>query len=236
MKVFYLFIKSVISNYWLLLGFAICLTILGYMHPSNSGDSEQIMQALAESYTAGYVFYLFSVLYPKAVRITPIIDISKENLRSARDLISGFFVDRGGYEELNKIEVIHLIPSVAKDLGNNRYEIDEITKKELYSIIRLASEYIQSVIFESEYLDSKDVNVLKEIVKTARKIEARVDRTNELTEEKVIEEMRCVDKKTAENLETNKNVHYKDDVTSLIKDLISLYANLDKIYKKYEGW
>ena len=53
--------------------------------------------AIATGYASGYIIYFLSVIVPKASRVAPIISISKDNFRYARDEIGGFFLEKGGH-------------------------------------------------------------------------------------------------------------------------------------------
>lgn len=143
----------------------------------------QCLLTISGSFVSGYIFYVFSVLLPKAIRMGPIIEISKENLRYARDEIVGLFFEHGGPSDILNAKTEELIKYIAEPHDNDMYVIHDNACKYLHGVTKQVKEYMQFVISHSDYLLDEDINRLKDIISHLRNVECRLRQWDNSEEE-----------------------------------------------------
>lgn len=231
------------ENKWLLFFFVISLIaiILCIIQPFYSSLSlskinaiNNASLAIATGYASGYIIYFLSVIVPKAYRMAPILSISKDNFRYARDVIGGFFLEKGGPFEINKKEVDDLILFLGVTPStSNEFVLDRMIISNLHEHINKAQSYLQFVISQADYLDDDDIVKIKDAMTTYNSIESRLSGRIKSTKEI---ELTNLDHVIKDQLMQNSLFFYKDEVTIIIKDLQGLYETFDCLYQKYEDY
>lgn len=199
-------------------------------HSETIGAFNNCVLAIATSYVSGYIFYVFTVVIPKANRMKSIMDITKDNLRYARDTVCGFFLDRGGPYDFIKEGNDILIQYVAHNRDNNIYVIDDRICNMLITVIDQVQKYMQFVTSYSDYLQDDDVKTIKIIMDKTRSLESRMnDRHNntELLNSLSYEEV-YMREQDLQNLQT----YHIDEIYDIIIDLKELVIEINTIDKR----
>lgn len=232
--------KLIKENCWLAILFVISLVIilLCIFKPiyvdwttSQINTINDVLLAISTGYASGYIIYILSVLVPKALRMIPILFITKENIRYARDEISAFFLNHGGPAEIDKKKVIELVSFFTKEEEHDFYYLEKSICEKLHEHIAKAMDYMQLVISQADYLDVSDIKSIKTIMKVENNLESRLrDRMDTIKE---IESME-LKQETKDEKSSNSQVYHKNEIVKIVKDIQVAYTTLDEIYKKYE--
>lgn len=189
------------------------------------------LSAIACGYICSYIFYVLTVLWSKAEKIMPILDIAKEDIRYAKDSIGGFFMNNGGCNDVKAMTVYEILNCLA-DKKDNLTVFYTIVKKEtewlmLLNIVEQIRNNLQFIKNESDYLNFENLDRIKAVEEnwrisytllSSRKINyARlIIDENEKTEiDKIVERELTIS---------------KGDLTKLSKNIKELYKNLEDLH------
>lgn len=202
--------------------------------PQSVADAcNEVILAIFGSFFSGYVFYILSVLLPKAVRMESILSISKENIRYAKDEIIGLFFDNGGPSDIMNAGSEQLIQCIAIPKENGMYLIHDLRCQQIHHSIIRVQDYLQYVITHSDYLLDRNLNQIKDIMDALRDIEVRMrERHNSLDDLKHIPETeRLFENEDRRNIQT----YGLEEIKSIIDTLRSLYSKIVALYLDIHG-
>lgn len=197
--------------------------------PQSVADAcnEEVL-AIFGSLFSGYVFYILSVLLPKAIRMESILSIAKENLRYAKDEIIGLFLDNGGPSDIINADSEQLIQYIAHYKENGMYLIPDLRCQQIHRCVIQVQDYLQYVISHSDFLFDRNLNQIKNIMDSLRNIEVRMrDRHNSL--ENLIYTPET--EKLSKNEDYRNNQTYGEEEIELIIDTLrSIYSEVEALY------
>lgn len=172
-----------------------------------------------------------TILWPKAKRSGPILEIAKEDIRYARDLIRGFFMDNGGKIEVNSMSDDEIIECISVKLNAIAYSIDKKETEWLFltEIIDRINSYLQFIKSESEYIGLDNLRKLKDV-------DNYLHVSHTLLNDYVIDYKRLekdiTDKEQKESIRKEKLNISIDDLSKLASSLKKLYISLDELHSK----
>ena len=186
---------------------------------------------IANGYICSFIFYVMTILWPKAKRSVPILEIAKEDIRYARDLIRGFFMDNGGKIEVNSMSDDEIIECISVKLNAIAYSIDKKETEWLFltEIIDRINSYLQFIKSESEYIGLDNLRKLKDV-------DNYLHVSHTLLNDYVIDYKRLekdiTDKEQKESIRKEKLNISIDDLSKLASSLKKLYISLDELHSK----
>lgn len=189
----------------------------------------EITFAFACSYATSFIFYLLTVLYPKAEKSVPILAMAKEDVRYAKDTISDFFMSNNGNHDLDVMSNEKMMNIMATSIDNDFYTIKskETEWLSLLEAMDLVRDFLQFLKIQSEYLDAPCLNKIK-VIENHRRVSYSI-----LCNYRINHKRLNIDISDEEERDSIRNCILKigrEDLTKLVENLRGLYINLDKLH------
>ncbi len=199
------------------------------------GFVNKTLYAIACSYICSYIFYVLTVLWPKAERTVPIMDITKVDMRFAKDIIGGFFMENGGRNDVNSMtidEVKYCIIGKTNAPLVNSHGMYSIVGKETEWIVLLnqvdqVKGYFQFIQTVPEYLTIENLNRIK-VIKVNWHVSHTILSNHIINYERLgkdIDDVTEIEKIRKQILSIN-----NDDLLRLAENIKKMYYNIEDLY------
>ena len=126
--------------------------------------------AIAGSYVAGYLFYIFSVLYPKSKQIPPLFKLMLQQIGYAKSALMDLSFSTCGKYDINDVG---FKSSLGKRIGDS-IEVSQENCKAILQTMNNVHLLMQFTMSKIEFLYSEDVNNLSEVIRIVSRNISRI--------------------------------------------------------------
>ena len=126
--------------------------------------------AIAGSYVAGYLFYIFSVLYPKSKQIPPLFKLMLQQIGYAKSALMDLSFSTCGKYDINDVG---FKSSLKKRIGDS-IEVSQENCKAILQTMNNVHLLMQFTMSKIEFLYSEYVNNLSEVIRIVSRNISRI--------------------------------------------------------------
>ena len=181
---------------------------------------KEAFNSIAGSFIAGYLFYIFSVLLPKSKKLPPVLGLSCQQIRYAKEGL-----DEKSHVICYKDAKEFMLNAKNETCGS--YELTQMNCRYILQAVKDVNMFIQYPMSKVEYLDNEDV---KRLSKTAQLVTKSISRLSDALQ---------IDFLSSENIKIigvqQPGKAYLDDKdVAIIKEIATLLEEIYNNLKKYE--